>query len=85
MQNAPTTEKDSGSLRRSTSFMGSYLDSLYSKSLSTSPLDGGFRVGRGSSISDAPREIDQLSKAVSAIAALSSRAAKPPIPTLITL
>jgi hypothetical protein len=85
VQNAPTTEKDSGSLRRSTSFMGSYLDSLYSKSLSTSPLDGGFRVGRGSSISDAPREIDQLSKAVSAIAALSSRAAKPPIPTLITL
>jgi len=77
VQNAPSTEKESGSLRRSTSFMGSYLDSLSSKSLSTSPLDGGFGVGRGSSISDAPREIDQLSKAVSGIAALSSGAAKP--------
>jgi len=65
--------------------MGSYLDSLSSKSLSTSPLDGGFHVGRGSSISDAPHEIDQLSKAVSDIAALSSGAAKPPIPTVITL
>lgn len=75
VQNVPSTEKESGSLRRSSSFMGSYLDSLSSKSSTSGTLDGGYGAGLGSSISDTPREIDQLSKAVSGLAALSSAAA----------